>query len=393
MAHGRRPGTRLSLVRPEPLPQRRRPRTNGARPSLRPLHGSPRPRPDAAEDPQIFRLAESRVPVATVRPDRRHGRTTRTTGTCTSSASGGRRQIQWIIQAGAPGAREAEPRSRSTGASPSDDGRDLPAPALVQPLRLGRVGDRLGRGRARRSPLGRPVWFATVPARRFRIDDQDQLRLLTQEEPVDDVALAPGKWWITVSARAASSPASRCPVPAPGCRSSSATRPATGTSTRRSSACRSPWRSTTTTAALTDVEDRREEDRRGHPAGTAAPSSRKSIEARFESADRNGDATGTHGGLISFCNRRLSKLINGSTLSNDNGDSGRGELRARRRPRRGPLGAGPAHDAERLRRASGSTSRVPFLPVQRHGRRRAAGASRPGRPRPDAAAAMTSPRS
>jgi phage gp29-like protein len=39
-------------------------------------------------------------------------------------------------------------------------------------------------------------------------------------------------------------------------------------------------------------------------------------------ATRSGDSSGTHGGLITHCNRELSKLVNGSTLSNDNGDSG-----------------------------------------------------------------------
>jgi phage gp29-like protein len=37
---------------------------------------------------------------------------------------------------------------------------------------------------------------------------------------------------------------------------------------------------------------------------------------------RSSDSSGTHGGLITHCNRELSKLINGSTLANDNGDSG-----------------------------------------------------------------------
>jgi phage gp29-like protein len=48
----------------------------------------------------------------------------------------------------------------------------------------------------------------------------------------------------------------------------------------------------------------------------------KGIDVNLVDASRGSDSSGTHGGLITYCNRELSKLVNGSTLSNDNGDSG-----------------------------------------------------------------------
>ena len=48
----------------------------------------------------------------------------------------------------------------------------------------------------------------------------------------------------------------------------------------------------------------------------------KGIDVHIEEAGRYGDATKVHGGMTTHCNREMSKLVNGSTLSNDNGDSG-----------------------------------------------------------------------
>jgi len=48
----------------------------------------------------------------------------------------------------------------------------------------------------------------------------------------------------------------------------------------------------------------------------------KGVDVNIVDGTRGADSSGTHGGLITHCNRELSKLINGSTLSNDNGDSG-----------------------------------------------------------------------
>ena len=48
----------------------------------------------------------------------------------------------------------------------------------------------------------------------------------------------------------------------------------------------------------------------------------KGIDVELVDASRGSDSSSTHGGLITHCNRENSKLINGATLANDNGDSG-----------------------------------------------------------------------
>jgi phage gp29-like protein len=48
----------------------------------------------------------------------------------------------------------------------------------------------------------------------------------------------------------------------------------------------------------------------------------KGIDVELVDASRGSDSSSTHGGLITHCNREVSKLVNGSTLTNDNGDSG-----------------------------------------------------------------------
>lgn len=85
----------------------------------------------------------------------------------------------------------------------------------------------------------------------------------------------------------------------------------------------------------------------------------KGVEVSLVDAARNGDSTGTHGGLIMHCNRELSKLINGSTLSNDNGDSGGasyalGDVHASVR------WEAVQYDAERLHEAFRTQIAVPF---------------------------------
>ena len=45
----------------------------------------------------------------------------------------------------------------------------------------------------------------------------------------------------------------------------------------------------------------------------------KVIGVHIDSTAREGKADGIHGNLIAYCNREMSKLVNGSTLANDNG--------------------------------------------------------------------------
>lgn len=83
------------------------------------------------------------------------------------------------------------------------------------------------------------------------------------------------------------------------------------------------------------------------------------IEVNLVDASRGSDSSHTHGGLITHCNRELSKLINGSTLSNDNGDSGGasyalGDVHASIR------WEAVQNDAERLQEAFRTQLSVPF---------------------------------
>jgi phage gp29-like protein len=85
----------------------------------------------------------------------------------------------------------------------------------------------------------------------------------------------------------------------------------------------------------------------------------KGIEVNVVDAARSADSSGTHGGLITFCNRELSKLVNGSTLSNDNGDSGGasyalGDVHAAIR------WEAVQYDAERIQEAFRTQVAVPF---------------------------------
>lgn len=170
-----------------------------------------------------------------------------------------------------------------------------------------------------------PVWLAHVPARRFRIDTRtDELLLVTDAKPEGE-RLAPGRWVVTrgrgTLARA---------------------------SLMRSAAWPALWKRFSTrdwvvysemfgiplvqatyddTDAMgggaTDVDSRAvaEEIVRkiGSSGGAVTP---KSIEVKIHDAGRDVDSSSTHGNLIRFANAEMSKLINGSTLANDNAGSG-----------------------------------------------------------------------
>ncbi|MBA2718922.1 MAG: DUF935 family protein [Chloroflexi bacterium] len=56
----------------------------------------------------------------------------------------------------------------------------------------------------------------------------------------------------------------------------------------------------------------------GSDSGAVVPDT---ISVEFPDVKRDGNST-IHAGLISYCNREMSKLVNGSTLANDNSDSG-----------------------------------------------------------------------
>jgi phage gp29-like protein len=165
-----------------------------------------------------------------------------------------------------------------------------------------------------------PVWFANVPARRFVLDTgSDELRLLTDAQPNRGEPLEQGKWVVTRR---------------PGVR-------VVRSGLLRTAAWYALYKRYSTrdwvvyaekfgiplplvTYDETTGEDAKDVaaeivEKIGDDGGAVVP---KGIEVDVIDASRTGDSSGTHGGLIAHCNREMSKLINGSTLSNDNGDSG-----------------------------------------------------------------------
>ena len=164
-----------------------------------------------------------------------------------------------------------------------------------------------------------PTWFANVPARRFRFGDDGELRLLTKDYQLDGEPLAPGKWVVTKRR---------------------------GMYTARSGLMRTAsWFSMFKRFSTRDWTiyaekfgiplvwaeyDESQDDEAKRVAeqivtsigedGQAVVS--KGIEVHIDNAAREGDSQSIHGDLISYCNREMSKLVNGSTLANDNGDSG-----------------------------------------------------------------------
>jgi len=164
-----------------------------------------------------------------------------------------------------------------------------------------------------------PIHFANVPARRFRISKNDELRLITKNASDDGEELEPGKWIVT---RRSGVKVSR----------SALMRTAAWFALYKRFGTRD-WviyaEKFGIPLVLAVYEETLDEDAKdvaaeiveniGDDGGAVV---HKGIEIKIHNEGRNADSSTTHGGLISYCNREMSKLVNGSTLSNDNGDSG-----------------------------------------------------------------------
>jgi hypothetical protein len=85
----------------------------------------------------------------------------------------------------------------------------------------------------------------------------------------------------------------------------------------------------------------------GETNGAIAP---KSIEVKFAEAKRFGDSGSVHQSEIDHCNAEMSKLVNGSTLTNDNKGSG-GASYALGSVHDGGCWEAVQYDAERLKTA------------------------------------------
>lgn len=174
-----------------------------------------------------------------------------------------------------------------------------------------------------------PVWLANVPARRFKIDVvTNTLRLLTAARPSDGEELRPGKWVITRRPGPLARAGLMRSATFPTCYKRFGTR---------------DWVIYANKFGLPLVLVSYDDDGGGGPKATADAASREvgqeivrnigsdggavvpsGIKVDIKEAGRGADASRTHGGLIAYCNAENSKLVTGSTLANDNSQSGQG---------------------------------------------------------------------
>lgn len=171
-----------------------------------------------------------------------------------------------------------------------------------------------------------PKWLGNVPARRFRIDPAtNELRLATEEKPGDGEALIPGKWLVT---RRSGTSLARAAL----MRTAAWLSVFKKFSTRDWVIYAEKYGLPLTLAKYGDAASMggsTDDDSRlaavdivrniGNDGGAVVP---KSVDVEIHEAGRNGDSSGVHGGVIGFCNAEMSKLVNGSTLANDNAGSG-----------------------------------------------------------------------
>jgi phage gp29-like protein len=164
-----------------------------------------------------------------------------------------------------------------------------------------------------------PTGFVNVPARRFRFGETGELRLLNDELDLEGEALWPGKWVVT---RRRATMTARAGL----------MRTATWFALFKRLATRD-WVVFAEKFGIPLVwaeYDEGLDDQAKHVAEEIVESIgedgqavvAKGVEVHIEAAARDGHAEGIHGHLVAYCNREMSKLVNGSTLANDNGDSG-----------------------------------------------------------------------
>jgi phage gp29-like protein len=181
-----------------------------------------------------------------------------------------------------------------------------------------------------------PVHLACVPARRFRLAQKtEELRLLTMSNTTEGVPLTPGKWVIVrraVNSLARSALMRTAAWPALYKRFG----------TRDWVVYAEKFGIPLPIVAYSERQDEHSKEvaeeiaeNIGNDGAAVVP--KDAVEVEIVDAGRSGDSSGTHGGLIAFCNREMSKCVNGSTLSNDAGESGSG----------GSYGLGEVHDSVR----------------------------------------------
>lgn len=164
-----------------------------------------------------------------------------------------------------------------------------------------------------------PVWFTNVPQRRFRVGKRDELRLITSDYATEGEDLAAGKWLVT---RRAGPKVARSGLMRTAMWPAKFKRDTAGDWYIYGQKYGLPF--TLVEYPLEGDETSKDVARTilselSNDGGAMLP---EGFKVTIHSEGRDGDSSGTHGGLINFANREMSKLINGSTLANDNGDSG-----------------------------------------------------------------------
>jgi phage gp29-like protein len=162
-----------------------------------------------------------------------------------------------------------------------------------------------------------PTWFANVPARRFKIDERDQLRLITADAGTAGEPLAAGKWIVTRrnGGRLARQALMRSAIwPAKFKRD---------TFGDWYIFCQKYGLPFTLVKYLLEGDEETKET--AYEIIESLPEDGGAMitkDFEVEIKERSASSSDVFSNLIDVCNRELSKLINGSTLSNDNGDSG-----------------------------------------------------------------------
>lgn len=171
-----------------------------------------------------------------------------------------------------------------------------------------------------------PTWLAPVPARRFRISmspasggSVDELRLFADLSRPEGDPLRPGKWIVL---RRAGTWIARAGLMRTAAWYAMAKRFGFRDWIIFSQRFGLPLVLSKYDAESDDgARDTAEEIVRkiGSDGGAVIP---KEIEVELVEAVKGGTNEKTHGGLIAHCNAEMSKLVNGSTLANDNAGSG-----------------------------------------------------------------------
>lgn len=167
-----------------------------------------------------------------------------------------------------------------------------------------------------------PTWFHPVEARRFRIGKRDELRLYVDQKRPEGDELAPGKWLML---RRSGSKLARSGLMRTGIWPAMAKRYAFRDAVIFSERFGLPFPviqyqtqnmspdDEALAVAMTVLQEI------GKDSGSVIP---QGLEVKFAEVGQSGDSSRVHGALISLANREMSKLVNGSTLANDNSDSG-----------------------------------------------------------------------